>query len=696
MMRTANQPIGQRVQILALAVLTIGGAVFAVPEARGESGSLFEEASQRLASPYSGPLGTDREIELATAGAPPVLLAQATNEPAEEAAAQTETTGATESEEVLDVVERVGGAALEIFEPVVEGGLHGFFELLDKQPFIFLLLALALGYPLGRVKFGMISLGATAGTLLVGVLISLTAKVMFDITYSIPGLVSTIFLLLFMYALGLRVGPQFFAGLKSGGLAFILIGLTVVTLNWIIAFGGVKLVGLDPGFAPGIISGSYTITAIIGVATSALQSGAYTPPDGMSADQVGANIAAGYAISYVLSSIGIILLIRYLPAMFGRDAVADAKAAEAEMSGGATEPVPGAAGSLTLGFSPLDIRAFRVEQEDFVGKTIEDLFAEHPEAPVLRIVRDGQVIEPAENPTIRKGDVVAVRADVDDMIHKGHVVVGPEVDDPTARDIQLEAADLRIGSKEASGKTVEELHKVVGFGLQLKALFRQGQQLPVGPQTVVEFGDVARIVGPEWCIQRAAKIVGGRPILETMTTEVMYLAIAMVIGYLVGIVSVTVGGIPFALGTSAGCLLAGIFVSYFRSRNPELGGPVSEGARSFLQDIGLNMFVAVLAANVGPKILQSFQGTTVIWVALIGVLAALVPPFISFFIGYKIFKLNSVVSAGATTGARNSTPGLNAICEESKSAAAAVPYPLTYAITTVLALIGGYVAMILS
>jgi putative transport protein len=612
------------------------------------------------------------------------------------ALAQPETTAVPAAGAAMAEIERVGGAALEIFEPVAVGGLHGFFELLDKQPFVFLLLALAIGYPLGRVSIRGISLGPTAGTLLAGVVIAIIAKLGFDITYSIPGLVSTIFMLLFMYALGLRVGPQFFAGLKSGGLAYITIAVVVWALNWIIAFGGVELVGLEPGFAAGIIAGSHTVTAVIGVATSALQSGAWSPPQGTSADQVGANIAAGYAISYILSSIGTILLIRYLPAMFGRDAVADAKEAEAQMSGGATEPVPGAAGSLTLGFSPLDIRAFRVEQDDFVGKTIEQLFEQYPNAPVLRVVRDGEVIEPADNPTIQKGDVISVRADVDDMIHKGHVVVGPEVDDPVARNIQLEAADLRIGTREASGKTVTELHQLVGFGLQLKALFRQGQQLPVGPETVVEFGDVARIVGPEWCIQRAAKLLGGRAIFDTAATEVLYLAVAMAIGYLVGIISLTLGGIPFALGTSAGCLLAGIFVSYFRSRNPEFGGPVSEGARSFLQDIGLNMFVAVLAANVGPKILQSFQGTTVIWVAVIGTLAALVPPFVSFFIGVKVFKLNSIISAGASTGARNNTPGLNAICEESKSAVAAVPYPVTYAVGVVLALIGGYVAMILS
>ena len=176
----------------------------------------------------------------------------------------------------------------------------------------------------------------------------------------------------------------------------------------------------------------------------------------------------------------------------------------------------------------------------------------------------------------------------------------------------------------------------------------------------------------------------------------MYMAIAMVIGYLVGLLSFKLGGIPFALGTSAGCLLAGIFVSYFRTRNPELGGPVSEGARSFLQDIGLNMFIAVLAANVGPKVISSFHGTTVLWVALIGGCAALLPVVVAFIVGIKVFKLNSVICDGACTGARNSTPGLNAINDQSKSSIAAVAYPVTYALTTVLVLIGGYVAQILS
>lgn len=585
---------------------------------------------------------------------------------------------------------------LEFFEPVTESGLHGFFMLLGNQPIIFLLLALTIGYPLGRVSLAGISLGSTAGTLLAGVVISLSAKLAFDITYEIPGILSSVFLLLFMYALGLRVGPQFFTGIRSGGIAFIVIGLIVWSLNWIICFGGAKLFQLEPGFAAGMISGSYTITAVMGVAQGAVQSGAFALPEGMSAEQIGANIAAGYAISYILSSIGIILLIRYLPQLFGHDPVVDAAAAEREFSGGATHPLPGTPGALTLGFSPYDLRAYRVEHDTVIGRTVQELFKDYPGVPILRIVRDGEVLDFDEDPTIRRGDIVTVSANVHELILEEGELVGPEVDDEIARNLPIEAADIRVGSHAVAGKTLGELGKTIGFGVHLIAMFRGGNEIPVGPNTDVRFGDVARVSGPDVAIRQVATAVGGRPITASITTEVSYMTLAMLVGYLVGILSITVAGIPFALGTSAGCMLAGIFVSYFRSRNPEFGGPVDEGARSFLQDIGLNMFVAVLAANVGPKLIESFQGTTVVWVALIGTTAALVPVIVAYIVGLKFFNLNSVICDGACTGARNSTPGLNAIVEQSKSSVAAVPVPLTYALTTVLALIGGYVAMILS
>ncbi|MBU1836576.1 MAG: transporter, partial [Alphaproteobacteria bacterium] len=216
------------------------------------------------------------------------------------------------------------GQVFDTIKPVTEAGVHGFFQLLDNQPIAFILLSLALGTLIGKFSFKTISLGSTAGTLLVGVLLSMTAQAAYDITYSIPSILSSFMLLLFMYALGLKVGPQFFSGLRKGGLAFLVIGFTVWILNWVICFFGASMAGLAPGYATGLMSGSYTITAILGVCQDALSSGAYVPPDGTSVEQVGANMAAAYAISYVLSTVLTILLIRYLPRMFGYDAIAEA------------------------------------------------------------------------------------------------------------------------------------------------------------------------------------------------------------------------------------------------------------------------------------------------------------------------------------------------------------------------------------
>ncbi len=615
------------------------------------------------------------------------------------ALAQTAVTGdAAAAGGMMNEAEGVIGNVFEFFEPVAESGLHGIFSFLGTQPWVFILVALAIGYPLGRLTLGPISLGATASTLLVAVVLSMTAQVAFDITYVIPGIVSTIFLSLFMYALGLGVGPKFFAGLKSSGFAAIACGLIIWSLNWVICVGGAKLAGLESGFAAGLISGSYTITAILGVAQSAVQSGSAPIPDGMTAEQIGANMAAGYAISYILSSVFIILLLRYLPRMFGHNPVEDAKKAEADFAGGATKGLPGSPQAFLLGYSPVDLRAYVAEHEMVIGKSISQLFDAHPQAPILRLVRDDVLVDIKTNPTIQKGDIIAVRADVgQEILHGGEI--GPEVNNSLARGVKISAGDIHVGSSAVSGKTLEELAKnSVAYGVRLVAMFRAGEEIPVGPKTDVRVGDVLRVTGPQVCLDRAAAALGGHAVTQNTLakTEVMYMAIAMAIGYIAGSLSVSIAGIPFALGTSAGCLLAGIMVAYFRSRNPEFGGPVAESTRSFLQDIGLTVFVAVLGANTGPKIISALGGDTVIWLALIGTTAALLPVVVAFFVGDKILKMNSVICAGACSGGRNSTPALNACLDESKSQVAAVPYPVSYAVTTVLALIGGYIAQIIS
>ncbi|MCW8345666.1 transporter [Vibrio sp. ZSDZ65] len=565
-----------------------------------------------------------------------------------------------------------------------------------ENPFVFLFLSIGIGYPLGKLSVKGVSLGSTAGTLIVGIAIALTAYSAYGLHINEPGLVSDIFLMMFMYAIGMKVGPQFFSGLARGGVDFVVIGLIVVCSNFVIVYFGSKLLGLAPGYAAGIISGSYTVTAVMGVAQSAITSGAFKAPEGMTLDQVSANIAAGYAISYVLSTVFIILLIKYLPALFKIDPVKAAKEAEAEFgAGGDAEPLPSTSGFSNLGVLPLDIRAYQVQHEELVGQDVQALFHQFPHAAILKVVRGEEVFDASENPTLQLGDIIGVRGSYHALIAGGNAEVGIEVDEPRARNVDIEVADLHLGKSKYIGQTLEEVGTEVGFGIYIKALFRQGHQMPLLAKTVIEAGDVLRVAGSDWCVQQTAKKLNSAPIVESTITETFYLAIALLIGYVCGHFSVTLGGIPFALGTSAGCMLTGIIFSFLRTRNPTFGGPMSEGARSFLQDIGLSLFVAVLAATVGPKILASFQGIVVVKIAVLGLIAALLPPLLAWLYGLYIRKMNPAILAGACAGGRNSTPAMKGAQDAAQSAIPAVGYPVPYALTSMLVLIFGYLAMVI-
>lgn len=571
------------------------------------------------------------------------------------------------------------------------------FNYLSENPFVFLFLSLAIGYPLGRITVKGVSLGTTAGTLIVGVALALTSFSVFGLKIEEPGLVSDIFLMMFMYAIGMKVGPQFFSGLARGGLDFVVIGLIVVFSNFAIVVIGAKLMGLEPGYAAGIISGSYTVTAVMGVAQSAITSGAFVPPAGMSADQVSANIAAGYAISYVLSTVLIILLVKYLPSMFGIDPVKAGKDAEKEFStGDDNEKLPSTFGFSDVGALPIDVRAYKVTHAELEGRSVQDLYKQFPDAVVLKVVRGEEVLDASDNPTLKIGDVIGVRGEYSALIKEGEADIGNEVDEPRARNVDIEVADIHVGKSEHAGKTIAQLHAEVGFGVYFKALFRQGHQQPLLPNTTVEVGDVVRIAGSQWCVEQTASQLNSVPIVESTVTETFYLALALLVGYVFGHLSVTIAGIPFALGTSAGCMLTGIVFSFLRTRNPAFGGPMSEGARSFLQDIGLNLFVAVLAATVGPKILASFQGIIVIKIALLGVTAALVPPLLAWLYGLYVRKMNPAILAGACAGGRNSTPAMKGAQDATQSDMPAIGYPVPYALTSVIVLILGYIAMVIS
>ena len=585
------------------------------------------------------------------------------------------------------------------------GPVGALLDFLGAQPFVLLFLVLAMGTIVGRRAIGFLSLGSTAGTLLVGILISLWAHLGYGIKYEVPALLTTVALNLFMFAVGLKVGPQFFAGLRLDGVKFVAIALVVVGLNFAIAFSASKALGLAPGFATGLISGSMTDTAVIGAATGAVQSGSYLPPEGVTPEDVIGHVAAGYAITYLFSLIGIILLVRYLPRLSGIDAKAAARDAEAGYGGGeGTAPVVGTDATTMMASLGIDVRAYRVENPALIGQRLHELSA-RSDVPVFQLCRNGAVVDLGTDPIVEKGDVITIVGEVARLVARAAEAIGPEVADEQARQLGLEVADIVVTSKALVGLTLREaldhvrravFPEVARTGRLLKGLgyIRAGESLPAYPNTRVEYGDVIRVLGPKNRIDEVGRHAGA-VVRATTVSDILTMALGLAIGYVIGYLSISIGGIPISLGTPAGVMLAGIAISTLRSRYPLFGGPVSEGARSLLQDLGLDLFIAVVALNTAPNVAAAFASGGVLGILAIGVTAALVPPLVAWVVGLKLLKLNPAVLMGALCGARFSTPALRAAQEECGSAVPAVGYPVPYAVTAVLVLVAGYLALFL-
>ncbi len=571
---------------------------------------------------------------------------------------------------------------------------HTFFQFLADQPFATIFLTLGFGYLLGRLSLGFFSLGSTAGSLLVALVVSASAFTLSGITFAVPDLVGTIFLALFTYAVGLRVGPQFIEGIRTAGLQLIILVLVTTTLAFVIAYGGSVLLGLAPGFAPGILSGSNTISAVMGVATSTVSGGLYSIPAGVTAEQIKANIAAGYSLTYIFSILSIVLLVRNLPGMFGIDPVRAAKDSE-KRYGAHGHALPGTSQAFDVGMLPVDVRVYRLANSGFAGRRVLDV-SEQLVAPVLRVTRAGAPIPLEGNPALETGDLLTVGGRIENML--AHAVsLGPEIDDEQARHFDIDQAEIVVAQPEFVGATLTQLRtSLPAYGTRIRALFRDGHELPLLPATVLQKHDVLRVLGPPEAVKRLARTLG-LAVRPTDATDVITLGLGIGAGYLIGLVTVPVAGIPVGLGTMGGIVVAGMVISTLRAINPSLGGPMPEGARAFLEGIGVDLFVTTLGLSVGPALVAALsEGRRTLEVLMLGIVCATVPTLVSWIVGLYVLKMDPIVLAGAVSGARNSTTAMKAISDKAKSSMPAFGYPVPYAVSTVVFLVYGYLAMVLS
>jgi len=565
--------------------------------------------------------------------------------------------------------------------------MEALMHFLAGNPYILLFLVVGLAVGIGKVSIKGYGLGMVAAAIIVGCAISVLGA-SYGQKLELNNFAKLLFYYLFMYGVGLRVGPSFVNSLKDDGLKYTVLAVVSCVLGLAIVVGGAKITNLPVGAAGGMLAGSQTMSAAIGSAEQAVTAGVVHVPPGSSKEQISAMIALSYGITYIWGTVGIIMICKYLPRWWGVDAKKAAVEYEKEHG------VANVDGAGLTGYRKFGLRAYRLENEKTVGKTIETFRAENHEYRIVNVVRAGESQGASASLVLEKGDVIALGGTLAALTDKMGII-GPEVAEAAALDIPLDEAEILVTSKEFVDKTLASYRNTEMAGqLQLIKIERGGVPIPLATDTKIHRMDILTVVGLKDAVSKAGAMLG-RIARPSTGTDLLTLAVGMILGFLIGAIQFPAFGAKVGLGNAGGLLVSGIIVSSFVSRLRFFGN-TPNAARNVLEDLGLVVFVSIVGINAGAGLLTQLTGALALKIFLVGFVACTVPPFIVWAIGYNIFKINPAALMGGVAGARSHSGPAREAAKEIDSSVPWLGFPVGYAVSGVLLTVFGYFAMILA
>jgi putative transport protein len=560
--------------------------------------------------------------------------------------------------------------------------IEWFVQTLRGYPEIAIFLSLGFGYYFGSFTYRGLGLGAVTATLIAAVIIG-------QLDINITGPLKPTFFLMFLFAIGYGVGPQFVRGIARDGIPQALFAAVVCVFCLISAYLGAKFAGYDLGSAAGLYAGSQTISASMGLATDAINRLE------LPADQTKALLDAmpvAYAITYIFGTVGSAVIIALVgPALLNIDLVAACKRYEDEYG---AKKLAGGTGTAWYQF---ELRAFRVRENGLaVGKSTQDAEALVPGERVFieRIRRGNEVFDATTDTVIKEGDVIAVAGRRDVLV--GLLGAGAqEVDDRELLSVPTEGVDIYVTSKEVDGKTLAEIAQMAGArGVFLRKIVRgaTATEIPILAGTTLQRGDVVTLVGRTQDISAATKMLGVAD-RATDVSDVAFIGAAIAIGALVGAIVYKVGGVPLTLSTSGGALISGLFFGWLRSVRPTFGR-IPSPAVWFMNSVGLNVFIAIVGISSGPKFVAGLQQLG-FGLFLWGIVVTAVPLVLAMYVGKYVFRFHDALLLGCVSGARTTTASLGMVNDIAKSQIPGLGYTVTYAVGNTLLTIWGMVIILL-
>ena len=561
-----------------------------------------------------------------------------------------------------------------------------FADTLRENPSLAIFLTLGLGFLIGQLKYKAFSLGTVTSVLLVGVIVG-------QLDISIPGPIQDAFFLLFLFSIGYSVGPQFFHALKGDGLKQVGFACVLCVFCLLTTWGVAEIMGYNIGEAVGLLAGSQTMSAILGVGTDTIGSIAGTPDQKKAWVDV---MPVCYAVTYVFGTIGSAYILANLgPALLGGLKKVKAETAELEkkMNQGNASSDPDYINALR----PVAFRAYKVDADFFNDpksiSEIEDYFRQQNRRLFIeRIRQNGKVSDPAPDLMISRGDEI-VLSGRREFIIGDEKWIGPEINDAELLDFPAEQLSVTVSKKGAAGKTVDQLRMMKEmYGVSIKSITRGGASIPVLAQVKIQAGDIITVTGLKSEVNAAAKAIGYAD-RRSVKSDLILVGLGIFFGGLLGALTIHFGSVPVSLSTSGGALISGLVCGWLRTQHPTFGR-IPQSAVWLMDNLGLNMFIAVIGITSGPSFVSGLKEVGFM-LFLMGVVCTTVPLILGMIVGKTIFKFPAAINLGCCAGSRTTTASLGAIQDSIGSTIPAMGYTVTYAIGNTLLILWGVVIVLL-
>ena len=540
--------------------------------------------------------------------------------------------------------------------------------LFDSESIAHLLMlysfVIAVGVLLGKLKFRGVSFGV-AFILFTGIVVG-----HFGFTGNLKtiGFIQDFGLILFVYSLGLQVGPSFFTSFRKGGMRMNRLAVYMVLLNLVVAVGVYYLLfdRSDPdSFAMlvGVLSGAVTNTPGLGAAEEALRQMGNT----------GVEIASGYACAYPLAVVGVIMVPMIVKIICRiKDSEENEQLASLEQADTSQKPKR---------------QYIEMQNERLDGKTIIELRRlMNREFICSRVLHDGVVFTPHRDTVIHLGDQLCVVSSEDDA-EAVSTILGSLVEvewDSVKGSEPLVSRRIVVTKEKLNGKTLGQLHLGSIYDVTITRVVRSGTELFASASLILQVGDRLTVVGKESSVAAVAQRVGNE-LKRLDAPNIATLFIGIMVGVLFGSIPFSIPGIPtpMKLGLAGGPLIIAILISRFGYKLG-LVTYTKASANMMLREVGIALFLASVGIKSGASFFETVtSGDGLIYMAG-GLLITIVPVFIVSLIARKRYKMNYYSIIGLVAGASTNPPALAFANSQTEHDAPAVAYSTVYPLTMFL------------